>query len=520
MNLLIKIFCLAAILNLSETFQIYADVEKYNVKWEIDGDLITFSIEAETTGFVGLGFSRGGGMSGADIVVGGVRNGVPYLEDRHAISRSTPILDEEQNVELIEAFENDTHTFIKFSRKLETCDEEGDVAITEDTISLIWSFGATDDLVYHGANRGSRSVNLLDPQGPENPDLSKYKVWELRTVKAMPAADTTYWCTIHKSPNVPRKQHIVGFSAILESPSAYVHTHHMEAYLCHVPPGMESVFETYLNHTGEDCYYPDDPDFPGHFCESIAYGWAIGGEVVLFPDHVGFPLVSGEYFKLEVHYNNPNHLNDVAFDTGLKLYYTEDLRVLDAGRIAIGSEINFTQMIPPNSEKFVTVAHCDVSCTAELPENGVALFNFLIHAHLSGKKLKVRQFRNGEELPWLINDEHYDFNFQATRPFRKEMRLMPGDHLALAGGRTGPPLNHPSDTDPIVELPLEMQGRTFSQVVESVNWTPEVREFYQKVTRFDRHDAYCRPSGVQVKVGYPPHGEDYVPGDVCERRRR
>lgn len=80
MNLLIKIFCLAAILNLSETFQIYADVEKYNVKWEIDGDLITFSIEAETTGFVGLGFSRGGGMSGADIVVGGVRNGVPYLE--------------------------------------------------------------------------------------------------------------------------------------------------------------------------------------------------------------------------------------------------------------------------------------------------------------------------------------------------------------------------------------------------------------------------------------------------------
>lgn len=75
---------------------------------------------------------------------------------------------------------------------------------------------------------------------------------------------------------------LIQFSAILESPSAYVHTHHMEAYLCHVPPGMESVFETYLNHTGEDCYYPDDPDFPGHFCESIAYGWAIGGEVCFF----------------------------------------------------------------------------------------------------------------------------------------------------------------------------------------------------------------------------------------------
>lgn len=39
----------------------------------------------------------------------------------------------------------------------------------------------------------------------------------------------------------------------------------------------------------------------------------------------------------------------------------------------------------------------------------------MLHAHLIAVGMKIRHFRNGVELPPLIEDENYDFNFQETR---------------------------------------------------------------------------------------------------------
>ncbi len=58
-----------------------------------------------------------------------------------------------------------------FSRKLNTCDNE-DIAITNDTLKLIWSYGIEDQISYHGSNRGALSVNLIDPPS-EAADLSE-----------------------------------------------------------------------------------------------------------------------------------------------------------------------------------------------------------------------------------------------------------------------------------------------------------------------------------------------------------
>lgn len=52
---------------------------KYILGWEISGDEIIFEIEAETLGWVGFGISPQGGMTGADIFIGGVlSDGSPY----------------------------------------------------------------------------------------------------------------------------------------------------------------------------------------------------------------------------------------------------------------------------------------------------------------------------------------------------------------------------------------------------------------------------------------------------------
>jgi len=58
----------------------------------------------------------------------------------------------------------------------------------------------------------------------------------------------------------------------------------------------------------------------------------------------------------------------------------------------------------------------------------------------SGRKQKVRHFRNGNEIPYLANDEHYDFNYQNNRLLREHVdsrtvdslnKILPGDSLSL-----------------------------------------------------------------------------------------
>lgn len=49
---------------------------KYSVEWEVDleTEIIVFTVDVETTGFVGFGISMNPSMDGADIVIGGVRD--------------------------------------------------------------------------------------------------------------------------------------------------------------------------------------------------------------------------------------------------------------------------------------------------------------------------------------------------------------------------------------------------------------------------------------------------------------
>ena len=44
------------------------------------------------------------------------------------------------------------------------------------------------------------------------------------------------------------------------------------------------------------------------------------------------------------------------------------------------------------------------------------VFSGLLHTHLLGRRIKLRQIRGGVELPPLFQDDNYDFNYQVLRP--------------------------------------------------------------------------------------------------------
>ena len=89
-------------------------------------------------------------------------------------------------------------------------------------------------------------------------------------------------------------------------------------------------------------------------------------------------------------------------------------------------------IIPPNVGEFVHAGHCSGDCTrAKFPSGGINVISVLLHAHLSGRKVRVRHFRESKELHWIANDENYDFNYQQDRPMTSEVKVLPGDHLVV-----------------------------------------------------------------------------------------
>lgn len=205
---------------------------KYQLEWLVSlaEKRITFNVTVQTTGYVGFGLSTSSGsskMAGADIVLGGVnsKTGEIYFSDRHAVANQLPIEDTSQDWHLHTAWERNGRTFLSFSRPFETCDKDHDIPITDDFLSVIWSFGEKDDEIeYHHQNRGNFDVYLLDPDltpkevMPEfrsgRREIGSWKVWTITGQHLMPAKDTTYICTVHKAPS-GRKKHMVGVSKIL-----------------------------------------------------------------------------------------------------------------------------------------------------------------------------------------------------------------------------------------------------------------------------------------------------------------
>lgn len=80
-------------------------------------------------------------------------------------------------------------------------------------------------MIYHHGERGVFQVYLLNPNYTPKIEVDNYserrtatypttgeelQVWTINSMLEIPTDDTTYWCTIHKGPELVKKHHIVG----------------------------------------------------------------------------------------------------------------------------------------------------------------------------------------------------------------------------------------------------------------------------------------------------------------------
>ncbi|CAL4062052.1 unnamed protein product, partial [Meganyctiphanes norvegica] len=113
-------------------------------------------------------------------------------------------------------------------------------------------------------------------------------------------------------------------------------------------------------------------------------------------------------------------------------FFTEDLREHDAGVMWTGHQVNPLMIIPPGVSDWTTMGQCAAECTGmALPKGGVKVFSGFLHTHLLGRGIAVKHIRDGKELPTVLKDDHYDFNYQQNRVLKEEMTILPGDTLMV-----------------------------------------------------------------------------------------
>ncbi|KAK9956806.1 hypothetical protein ABG768_014516 [Culter alburnus] len=390
------------------------------LKWgfdEIRGTIL-FELTVNTSGWVGFGFSSKGGMTGADIIIGGVGPKGSYFTDRHAGGNSMPTVDQQQNYKLLSLKESDGKTVMKFQRSIESCDEN-DLPITNLPMKLIYAYGQSDDIMYHSNRRGTKEVNLLKYMPRVNPPNSKY--FDMTMVNfTVPDKQTYYHCKTMKAPTFDRKQHIYRIEPFITNIDL---VHHLLLYRC--PPSVTELSEA-------ECYTTLMADE----CMENTAVWAVGGGDFELPEMAGLPIggnVGDVFYRLEVHYNNPNKSAGRVDNSGLRFYYTSELRQHDAAVLVTGLVVAPGYAIPPKAKSFLTYGLCDTAYIPQVLEtpHDLQVFSLMMHTHLAGRKVRVGHFRGGKQIDFLAVDENYDFEYQDVTNLGKTKTVKLGDKLLV-----------------------------------------------------------------------------------------
>ncbi|EDW70050.1 MOXD1 homolog 2 [Drosophila virilis] len=422
--------------------------EDFRILWQIINQDITFEIQARTLGYVGFGFSPDGNLAGADMAIGWVDKGQTYFQDRHVTRNgdTEPVVDPSQDYMLMLGYENATHTVLRFRRKLDTCDASHDIAITNDTMRLLYMYHAQDPP--HGSVRPGTlpdPARAFRPYRPmvlmqraqlqlPSPHDERVRVLELRNEDVeLPPGDTPlFWCKMFKLEDINRKHHLIRYEPIYDSSSSVHYLQHITLHECQ---GSHSELEELAREQGRQCMGARSIPLA---CNAIVASWSRGSEGFTYPHEAGYPIESrqAKYYLMETHYNNlkPDfaqlHARQMADNSGLKIYFTHVLRPNDAGILSIGMDPNWRHIIPPGQKRVISEGQCIEDCTGyAFPAQGINIFAVMMRTHQIGKEVKLRQIRQTEELPPIAHDSNIDVAYQDFRRLPQSVHSMPGDRL-------------------------------------------------------------------------------------------
>ena len=368
--------------------------------WNITGAganrSIAFALEySTTTGWLGFGVGEpaSGSMAGADIMVASIgTDGRLTVGDYFATAESRPTADGTPSDWVGVGYSRTANTtIVEATRLLAVTDTAHDRAIVDDgkPTKLIFAFGASASLQYHGANRAQYSINLFDPMTDRLAAVATRNDTEslqwLRDNFTIPAAVTTYVEDL-----------------CFTGPSTAGGTPYMIAARPRIQPGNE-MFVHHMVLKG----FLGSANCTGNSVDLLAT--ASHASPFIFPDGVGIDLGMFTSFTVQTHYDNAMLMAGVVDSSGVEVFYTRTPREHKAGILQLGDPAVRTPGTLPSGLSAFTY-ECPANCTNKWTSN-ITVFATLQHMHKTGVMMRT-QYARGENVLRTVKTEYYDFDLQ------------------------------------------------------------------------------------------------------------
>lgn len=207
--------------------------------WTIGHEYSTFGVASKSSGYLALGFSQTGAMTGGDMAVGYTdQSGKFVFENRYATGFVTPELspDQKDNMRLRESHQSNGVTAFVFDKKnnASCLQTQQDVAV-DAWQWFIYAHSNENVFAQHGpGDNGKKYIKLgtgttvsVNHFHPVN-DTKTFTV--VQPELTIPTAETTYCYTLHKMP--AGKNYLLAERPTQSSPLL----HHLVLYACYNLP--------------------------------------------------------------------------------------------------------------------------------------------------------------------------------------------------------------------------------------------------------------------------------------------
>jgi Copper type II ascorbate-dependent monooxygenase, C-terminal domain/Copper type II ascorbate-dependent monooxygenase, N-terminal domain len=164
--------------------------------------------------------------------------------------------------------------------------------------------------------------------------------------------------------------------------------------------------------------------------------WAPGDVPFELPSDLGFPLGPGDFglrsFKLQIHYNNPELLENIIDNSGVRIYYAKTPRPIQAGIFEVGDPNVGLMDEPVGTGLIEHTFECGGGCSAlALPSTGVTVIRSYLHMHKTGIEASNELIRDGAVVN-TASVEFFDFAQQGNHVVQADsFKVLPGDAFRL-----------------------------------------------------------------------------------------
>jgi hypothetical protein len=330
------------------------------IHWFIDDNdaMMYLAVAVRAEGWLGFGVSENGGMLGSDILL--YETATPdQVQDGHMLTARQPFIDDCGNIDWNFVYassynNNGTSTFliVQVSRKLDTGDSQDRPILNDSSMEvplhrIIATWGDTPTVEYHGSNNRVRSaVRWYESNSDSVPDTTTTSLDTNNNFLSLPAEG--YFDLVAPNYTIPSKNcttyaefcffwddvlaqgvpdnistlYVIGYEAIPDGVTGARHVHHYNLQGSRISSDeLDTCQDRLLG--GE-----------------MIYVWAPGEPRLELPDYVANPIgpdgIHPQTFRVQIHYDNPDHLSDLTDNSGVRFYYSLRPRQYEVGILQLG----------------------------------------------------------------------------------------------------------------------------------------------------------------------------------------